>query len=138
MVGAARCAQFAVTKAQIRKRPKEYYEKIRQWLIETPRSDSTSGRILEWSWHSTLSSFPLAKVRNTFDPDTETEVMFGKPSVDCPDAATFYCKTFSLCDLKCSHVHCNSQYILPPCSTLPTGWPVLGWKREQRKIGVPG
>lgn len=52
IIGAACCAQFASTKEHVQKQPVEYYQNVRRWLIDTPLSDSTSGRILEWSWHS--------------------------------------------------------------------------------------
>lgn len=50
-VGVACCAQFAVTKDQIRKHPKEYYEKAREWLLNTDLSDESSGRAFEYMWH---------------------------------------------------------------------------------------
>lgn len=52
IVGAPCCAQFAVTAAKIRERPKADYERIRDWLLETPLNDNLSGRILEYMWHS--------------------------------------------------------------------------------------
>ena len=50
-IGAACCAQFAVTKQQIRKRPREDYERMFQWLMESPLDDAISGRIFEYLWH---------------------------------------------------------------------------------------
>lgn len=55
-VGGACCAQFAVTSAQVRKRSRLDYERYRRWLLETPLRDDLSGRILEYSWHSTLNA----------------------------------------------------------------------------------
>lgn len=55
-VGVSCCAQFAVTKEKIRERPKSDYERYRKWLLETDLKDSISGRIMEYSWHSTLPS----------------------------------------------------------------------------------
>lgn len=52
------CAQFAVTAAMVLQKPRSEYVRIRNWLIETTLDDSVSGRILEYSWHSTsFSSF---------------------------------------------------------------------------------
>ena len=51
-VGASCCAQFGVTRAQVRKRPKSDYERFRRWLIHTSLKDDLSGRIMEYSWHS--------------------------------------------------------------------------------------
>lgn len=50
-VGAACCAQFAVTKETVHRRTKEEYQKYRQWLIETPLTDDLSGRVIERVWH---------------------------------------------------------------------------------------
>lgn len=50
-IGVACCAQFAVSKQQIRARPREEYERIFQWLMETTLSDWYSGRIMEYLWH---------------------------------------------------------------------------------------
>ena len=52
VIGVSCCAQFAVTRSQIKKRPKEDYERYREWLLNTPLKDSVSGRVLEYSWHS--------------------------------------------------------------------------------------
>ena len=50
-VGAACCSQFAVSAEQVRKRPKQQYERIRQWLLETEIIDEISGRVMEYIWH---------------------------------------------------------------------------------------
>lgn len=50
-VGAACCAQFAVSSEQVYKRPRSDYVQIRQWLIDTDRDDAHSGRIMEFLWH---------------------------------------------------------------------------------------
>ena len=54
-VGAHCGAQFAVTREKILEKPRAEYQRIRQWLLETPLEDSVSGRILEYSWHSRSS-----------------------------------------------------------------------------------
>lgn len=65
-VGVSCCAQFAVSKETIMKRPLEEYERYRRWLLETELSDSLSGRILEYSWHSMNMRFsPKGQARNT-------------------------------------------------------------------------
>lgn len=53
-VGASCCAQFAVTASKVREHSRQDYEKYRRWLLETPLADDLSGRIMEYSWHSTL------------------------------------------------------------------------------------
>ena len=55
-VGASCCAQFAVTAAKIRERPRRDYERYRDWLLNTSLADDLSGRIMEYSWHSVYSS----------------------------------------------------------------------------------
>lgn len=50
-VGAACCAQFAVSKKQVHERPRSDYVQIRQWLIDTDREDAQSGRVMEFLWH---------------------------------------------------------------------------------------
>ena len=53
-VGVPCCSQFAVTRETIRRRPREDYVRFRDWLIKTKLDDSLSGRVLEYSWHSTF------------------------------------------------------------------------------------
>ncbi|KAL4992018.1 hypothetical protein BDW68DRAFT_173648 [Aspergillus falconensis] len=50
-VAAACCAQFAVSRDQVLQRPREDYITIRQWVIDTDRSDASSGRVMEYLWH---------------------------------------------------------------------------------------
>lgn len=50
-VGAACCAQFAVSREQVLSRPRDDYVKIRQWVIDTDRTDAVSGRVMEFLWH---------------------------------------------------------------------------------------
>lgn len=50
-IGAACCAQFAVSSDQVRRRPREDYVKIRQWVLDTELNDASSGRVLEFLWH---------------------------------------------------------------------------------------
>ncbi|KAF2162111.1 hypothetical protein M409DRAFT_27491 [Zasmidium cellare ATCC 36951] len=51
VVGAACCAQFAVTAERIRQRPKSDYERYRTWLLQTELNDDLAGRIIEYLWH---------------------------------------------------------------------------------------
>lgn len=51
LVGAACCAQFAVSRNQVLQRPRDDYIKFRQWVIDTDKSDASSGRIMEFLWH---------------------------------------------------------------------------------------
>ena len=111
MVGVACCAQFALTRQKIRERPLSDYQRYRNWITETGLEDNVSGRVLEYSWH----------------------VIFGRGPVHCPNAAVCYCQTFGLCDLQCTEEgKCGERWPLPPSSTLPIGWPGVGWNKEIR------
>lgn len=74
-VGAACCAQFAVSKGQVLSRPLSDYEQFRDWIIDTEKSDAKSGRVLEFLWH----------------------VIFGKDSVYCPAEEKCYCDVYGHC-----------------------------------------
>lgn len=50
-VGAACCAQFAVSKDQVLARPLSDYVRFREWIMDTEKSDAKSGRVLEFLWH---------------------------------------------------------------------------------------
>ncbi|KAI5272597.1 hypothetical protein E4T47_04179 [Aureobasidium subglaciale] len=58
-VGAACCAQFAVSRDQIRKRPLAHYAWFHSWLMDTPLSDATAGRIFEYLWHIIFGQEPV-------------------------------------------------------------------------------
>ncbi len=53
------CAQFAVSREQVRKRPLEDYVRIRDWVIHTELSDRKSGRIMEYLWHVIFGMDPV-------------------------------------------------------------------------------
>ena len=111
VIGVACCAQFALSRAKIRERPLEDYKRYRQWLLHTPLEDSVSGRIFEYSWH----------------------IIFGKQHRHCPNAKDCYCNVFGLCNLECGADDlCAERWKLPPYSTLPKGWPEIGWDGETR------
>ena len=50
-IGAACCAQFAVSSSRVLERPLSDYEQFRQWIIDTELSDAKSGRVFEFLWH---------------------------------------------------------------------------------------
>jgi hypothetical protein len=134
-VGVSCCAQFGVSRAKVLERPREDYERYREWLSTTPLQDDLSGRIMEYSWHSMrLLSLPRYRML------TSTLVIFGKNPVHCPNAAECYCKVFGLCDLSCPwEGGCDDRYALPPYSSLPKGWPHIGWKGQAQDTshGLP-
>ncbi|OAX83515.1 hypothetical protein ACJ72_02130 [Emergomyces africanus] len=118
-IGVPCCAQFAATREQVHKRPKKEYEHFREWLLNTSLPDSMSGRIFEYSWH----------------------MIFGRKSVYCPNARDCYCKQFGFCNLTCpDRGYCDGRYTMPPYSTLPKGWPDIGWDGKPRdpNVALPG
>jgi hypothetical protein len=60
VVGVPCCSQFALSREKIRERPVEDYIGVRQWLLDSPLDASITGRVFEYSWHSKLTSAPLA------------------------------------------------------------------------------
>ncbi|KAJ5947864.1 hypothetical protein N7466_000879 [Penicillium verhagenii] len=74
-IAAACCAQFAVSKDQVRRRPQDDYVRIRQWLLDTDLNDAKSGRVMEFLWH----------------------FIFGMDSVYCPDEQLCYCQVYGQC-----------------------------------------
>jgi hypothetical protein len=53
------CAQFAVSREQVQKRPLSEYKKYYTWLMETPLKDETSGRVFEYLWHILFGQDPV-------------------------------------------------------------------------------
>ncbi|QSS53829.1 hypothetical protein I7I53_01211 [Histoplasma capsulatum var. duboisii H88] len=84
------CAQFGVTAGTIRQTPRKRYEELRQWLLDTSIPDQTSGRVMEYMWHT----------------------LFGKPAIHCPDPRQCYCQVYGRCDLNCVDGDCG-VYVYP-------------------------
>lgn len=129
-VGAPCAAQFAVSKKQVRRRDKESYKRIRKWLIETELPDETSGRVMEYMWHSEFFSFFFLVAGCTAalaDGGMKLIVIMGMPPRYCPPAKECYCKAFGACELKCpSAARCEKRYVLPKYADIPEGWPERG------------
>jgi hypothetical protein len=69
------CSQFALSKARIQAVPKQEYERLRQWLLDTPMADNLVGRIFEYIW----------------------QVLFTGRSVLCPSQRACHCEVFGVC-----------------------------------------
>ncbi|KAK3111967.1 hypothetical protein LTR53_012241 [Teratosphaeriaceae sp. CCFEE 6253] len=98
------CAQFAVTRAVVRRWPLDKYEQIRQWMWaqEGDEASMKSGLVLEYMWH----------------------ILFGKPAYFCPDVKECYCKKWGLCDLDCEREGwCLGRIWLNPQKNPPMGLP---------------
>ncbi|GAW23227.1 hypothetical protein ANO14919_127780 [Xylariales sp. No.14919] len=115
VVAVSCCSQFGVTREVIRSRPKADYIRYREWLLATPLDDALNGRVFEFAWH----------------------IIFGKEAVHCPSASACYCNVFGLCDIPCKDDSCDGRYVLPPYSSLPQGWPLVGWAQEPRNFSGP-
>ncbi|KAL2426230.1 hypothetical protein ABEF95_002527 [Exophiala dermatitidis] len=69
------CAQFAVSGQRIRQRPLADYIRYREWLLKTELNDTTSGRIMEYSW----------------------QYIFTGKFEFCPSQARCYCDGYGIC-----------------------------------------
>ncbi|CAG7915580.1 unnamed protein product [Penicillium olsonii] len=74
MVATPCCAQFAVTREQVLKRPRSDYENYHHWLMMTELDDETSGRVFEYLWH----------------------IIFGQDPVFCPAKAQCYRNVYNM------------------------------------------
>lgn len=45
------CAQFALSRERVLRREREWWVKLREWLIEAPLPNMNSGRLMEHLWH---------------------------------------------------------------------------------------
>lgn len=50
-IAAPCCAQFAVSRERVQSRSKDWWEALREWVIETPLKSFDSGRLMEHLWH---------------------------------------------------------------------------------------
>ncbi|KAH8904645.1 hypothetical protein BR93DRAFT_980396 [Coniochaeta sp. PMI_546] len=50
-IAAPCCAQFAVARERVVRRGREWWVRLRGWLIDTPLGDLESGRLMEYTWH---------------------------------------------------------------------------------------
>lgn len=69
------CSQFAVSKDTIRRRPKEFYERIRDWTMDWDNNDAESGRVFEYTW----------------------PYIFTGRGISCPSMQECYCKAYNFC-----------------------------------------
>ena len=58
-IGAACCAQFAVSRSRVLERPLKDYEHFRQWIVDTDKTDAKSGRVWEFLWHVIFGMEPI-------------------------------------------------------------------------------
>ncbi|KAH8430808.1 DUF3431 domain-containing protein [Aspergillus melleus] len=53
------CAQFAVSRDQVLKRPLGSYVRYHRWLMDTNLPDDISGRVMEYMWHIIFGQDPV-------------------------------------------------------------------------------
>lgn len=99
-VGVACCAQFALSRERILRRPKDEYQRLRQWLYDTDLQDRISGRIFEYLWHSKIILHLVSVSLSVF------------------------------CDLRCHEQGACESHPFPKYSTLPEGWPWYDWEGQ--------
>jgi hypothetical protein len=139
-VGVSCCSQFAVSREAVYRHPRANYVRWREWLLETPLADDLSGRVFEYMWHSECSRFfslPVGAGLVVLTLLMSGQVIFGKKAVFCPSPAECYCKVYGLCNLSCNGMECSGRYVFPKYSTLPNGWPRVGWSGEERAFSGP-
>jgi len=56
-------AQFLVHRDLIRGLPKQFYERLYNWIITTELHSHFSGRFLEWTWHVFWLIYPKINAR---------------------------------------------------------------------------
>ncbi|GKZ28871.1 hypothetical protein AbraIFM66950_001495 [Aspergillus brasiliensis] len=74
MVATQYCGQFAVSREQVRKRPREEYVRYQQWVMETKLKDEEIEQVMGSLWH----------------------VIFGKEAVYCPETAKCFEDVYGL------------------------------------------
>lgn len=68
VVAAPCCSQFAVSRAQVLKRPKTDYDRFYRWVLNTPLSDDVVARIMEYTWHIIFGRNPVQCVLPSLYP----------------------------------------------------------------------
>jgi len=58
-IAAPCCAQFAVSREAVLRRPLETWVALRKWLMETELDSRSSGRVLEYTWHLWFGMEPV-------------------------------------------------------------------------------
>ena len=103
VVGTPCCAQFAVGKAEVLKRERAFYERVRGVLLETGYDDDTSGRVMEYV-------SVLMRRRGRFAArvlaDCRTQMwhmIFGRDAVSCEDVWQCWCNVYGRCGLGVKH-----------------------------------
>jgi hypothetical protein len=74
-IAATAGAQFALSREAARRRPREDYIALKEWIVKTDEDDSVTGRVFEYLWH----------------------VIFGMPGVLCYERSKCECDVYDRC-----------------------------------------
>lgn len=85
-VGHPCCAQFAVSKEAVLRRPRSDYERFRAWVAASGETSLRTGHVMEYLWHAMF--------------------LEGAPAIWCPEVRGCLCETYGLCDVQCSDKGC--------------------------------
>ncbi len=113
--------QFALARWKVLERPRSEYQRIRQWIKNTPLRDAVSGRVMEYSWH--CESISMLSCRAATDNRFKIVIM-GMTPIYCPYAQDCFCKLYGLCNLTCTDDSCAKRYKMPPRAQIPEDWPI--------------
>ncbi|KAL1870760.1 hypothetical protein Daus18300_005080 [Diaporthe australafricana] len=58
-IAAPCCAQFAVSRERVLRRSREWWVKLREWLMDSPLPSMNSGRLMEHLWHVFFGMEPV-------------------------------------------------------------------------------
>ncbi|KAE8393030.1 hypothetical protein BDV23DRAFT_149959 [Aspergillus alliaceus] len=119
------CAQFVVSRDNIRRHSRDEYVALRQWLLDAgrhrdaaPLDDRISGRVLSYVWHILFVDQSLLVAGGGVDLDALNQQA-------CPSAGDCYCRLYGRCGLeRCvsGGGSCLGQYALPKNLRLPDDW----------------
>lgn len=84
VLAGACCAQFAVTRAAIRRHAKQRYVRWREWLVRTELPDEVSGRVWEYLWQYVF-------------PGPAREGSVWAMAEACPLPSVCYCDGYGYC-----------------------------------------
>lgn len=84
VLAGACCAQFAVTRATIRRHAKQRYVRWREWLVRTELPDEVSGRVWEYLWQYVF-------------PGPAREGSVQAMAEACPLPSVCYCDGYGYC-----------------------------------------
>lgn len=59
VIGTPCCAQFSVSREQVHQRPRTFYLRAHQWLLDADLDDATTGRVFEYMWHIIFGQDPV-------------------------------------------------------------------------------